>query len=285
MDWLRWHHGTVESGRWRAVARRSGQPVHAVVAVWALLSECASRARERGNAEGWDDESAGAALDMDGETVAAIREAMQGRALDGLRLIPWEEEQVKREREDKSVDRVRAFRERQRQETPEKPKSRRVTPRNAKKRTDREIEESRREERDHTSEDKEIILPPEGNGNGTPPADADASDRMKANQLLGAWVNRQRRMLGKPDYMPSEGERGRFGAAAKRICAAHPADEVVAAFHGMDSMWPHAPPKGEPWTLETMEKKFAAALGASMNHPDVVAAREASEMANMLEGL
>lgn len=274
MKWFRWHHGTVEAGVWRLVAQRSRQPVHVVVAVWALMYERASRSTPRGTISGWDDEAAGAALDLDPSLVSAIRAAMQGKALDGERMLAWEQEQPKREREDDSKERVRAFRQRQRGSvTPAKNEQRPVTPRNATSRP----EESREEEIETTLHSVE-------DGGGAPSLNGGA-ERMPANQLLGAWINRQRRVLGKPDYRPSPKEAQRYGAVAARIVAAHPGTEVQAAFVGMDSMWPHAPPKSEPWTLETLEKKFAAALAASMNHPAVAARRADLALDRALEDL
>lgn len=113
-NWLRWHIGTATDPKWRTVARRAGQPLHAVLAVWATMLECASEASERGTLEGWDDEDVGAALDLDDEAVAAIREAMQGKTLDGVDLTAWAKRQPKKE--DNSTGRVRAFRERRRRE-------------------------------------------------------------------------------------------------------------------------------------------------------------------------
>jgi hypothetical protein len=97
--------------KWRVVARKSGQPLACVIAVFNMMMICASQnADDRGVMVGWDDEDIGAALDMDGEDVAAIREAMQGKVLDGNRLSGWERRQPKRE--DSSSGRVKAHRER-----------------------------------------------------------------------------------------------------------------------------------------------------------------------------
>jgi hypothetical protein len=128
MDWLRWHHGTATDPKWRTVAHRSGMPVHAVLAVWALMLESASQAKQRGTLEDWDDEDAGAALDIDADGVTAMREAMQGKTLDGLVLTGWDRRQP--QREDSSADRVRAHRERHR-DAPETPRDASVTHRNA----------------------------------------------------------------------------------------------------------------------------------------------------------
>lgn len=114
MDWLRWHAGTVTDPKWRAVAADSGQPVHAVIAVWALMLETASTASERGTLEGWRDRVVAVALDISTEAVEAIRMAMQGLVLEGDRLTGWERRNPKRE--DGSAERARAWRERQKEQ-------------------------------------------------------------------------------------------------------------------------------------------------------------------------
>lgn len=110
MDWFRWHHDTTADPKWRLVARRSRQPLAVVVALWARILEHASECEERGTLAGWNDEVAAAALDLDSESVAAIRQAMQGLTLDGDELTGWNRRQPKRE--DRSTERVRAHRER-----------------------------------------------------------------------------------------------------------------------------------------------------------------------------
>lgn len=116
MQWLRWHHGTVSDPKWRLVSRRSGQPVHAVLAVWAAMLESASGGDQRGELEGWDDEVVGIGLDMDTDAVIAIRSAMQGLVLEGDTLTGWGKRNPKRE--DDSSERVRRYRERQKNVTP-----------------------------------------------------------------------------------------------------------------------------------------------------------------------
>ncbi len=112
MEWLRWYHGTADDPKWRVVSRRSGEPIHAVLAVWARMLETASQAKPRGTLAGWNDEVTGAGLDLPTEAVAAIREAMQGLTLDGDRLTGWSGRQPKRE--DGAAERARAWRERNR---------------------------------------------------------------------------------------------------------------------------------------------------------------------------
>lgn len=111
MKWLRLYHDTVTDPKWRLVAIDSGQPLSAVLAVWMSMLVCASEAKERGTLEGWDDRIAGAAIDLRGDAVRCIREAMQGLVLDGMRLTGWDKrqkasdnvaERVKRHRNNKS---------------------------------------------------------------------------------------------------------------------------------------------------------------------------------------
>jgi hypothetical protein len=93
MKWLRLYNDTITDPKWRVVAAESGQPLTAVLAVWMSMLVCASDADERGTLQGWDDRFAGAALDLRGDAVRAIREAMQGIVLDGMRLSGWDKRQ------------------------------------------------------------------------------------------------------------------------------------------------------------------------------------------------
>jgi hypothetical protein len=97
-DWLRLWHDMPTDPKWRVIARKSGQPLACVIAVFNLvLVNASANAADRGSLAGWDDEDAAAALDMDAEAVTAIMQAMQGKVLDGARLSGWERRQPKRE--------------------------------------------------------------------------------------------------------------------------------------------------------------------------------------------
>lgn len=146
MDWFRWYNGTYADAKWRLVARRTGQPVANVVAVWAALGEHANEASERGTAEKWDSELIAAALDLDAAQVDAIVEAMQGRTLDGLKLKAFEKRNPKRE-DPTAADRQRRKREKDRTVTPD------VTPRHAPSRSE-SVSHVAREERE-LEEEKE----------------------------------------------------------------------------------------------------------------------------------
>jgi transcription elongation GreA/GreB family factor len=97
--------------KWRVIARKSGQSIGNVIAVYTHMMVCASQAEDRGNLDGWDDEDIAAALDLEPVDIAAVRDAMQGKVLDGDHLKGWSKRQPKRERDDTSTDRVRKHRE------------------------------------------------------------------------------------------------------------------------------------------------------------------------------
>lgn len=97
-DWVRLWHDMPTDPKWRVIARKGGQPLPCVIAVFTLmLTNASGNASERGVLLGWDHEDAGAALDMDASDVEAIYDAMQGKVLDGQRLTGWERRQPKRE--------------------------------------------------------------------------------------------------------------------------------------------------------------------------------------------
>lgn len=237
MDWFRWHHGSVHDPRLRTVARRSQQPEGIVLAVLALMRENASQADPRGSVERWDDEDAGIALGWPTEGVSAIREAMEGKYLKDGALVDWEREQPKREREDPSADRVRAFRERKQQETTQQPKKRSVTPGNATKRLDKSREEEIR------SEEEKILgaVAPESGG--------------RAHKLLVWWIDKQA-------AKPSQRDIGKAAGIAKRICDDHTDEEIGAAMRGMVLLYPYS--EGAPWGLVELEAKFLMACEANL---------------------
>ena len=110
MDWCRLWHDMPTDPKWRVVARKSGRPLTEVLSVFTIMMVNASKSKERGTLDNWDDEDTGAALDMDAESVSAIREAMQGKVLDGGALAGWKKRQPKRE--DNSSTRVSEHRKR-----------------------------------------------------------------------------------------------------------------------------------------------------------------------------
>lgn len=119
-SWCRLWHDMPTDPKFRAIARRAQVGLPDVLSVFLLMLTCASQAEERGTLEGWDDEDAAAALDLDAEVVSAIRDAMQGKLMDGNRLTGWDKRQPQRERDDAqtSTERVREHRARRAGATP-----------------------------------------------------------------------------------------------------------------------------------------------------------------------
>lgn len=115
MEWLRWYHGCVTDPKFPLIARRSGQNVAAVLAMWAALLERASMSDVRGSIDGFDCESFDALLGLEDGACQAILAAFEakGMIIDGY-ISKWRERQPTRERDDNnSTDRVRKFRKRQ----------------------------------------------------------------------------------------------------------------------------------------------------------------------------
>lgn len=79
--------------KFRTVARHSKQPVTLVLAVYVHMLVHASQADPRGTLFRWCDEDVSIALDVGEEQVSAVREAMQGRLLEGDTLMGWERRQ------------------------------------------------------------------------------------------------------------------------------------------------------------------------------------------------
>ena len=97
ISWCRlWHELPVDP-KWRVIGRKSNQPVSNVISVYIFMLVSASQNSERGVIGDWNDEDVAAALDIDTEDVANIREAMQGKVLDGDKVTGWEKRQPKRE--------------------------------------------------------------------------------------------------------------------------------------------------------------------------------------------
>lgn len=129
MNWFRWYSGTASDPKFLVVAKRAGQNVASVIAVWSLLleraSECGERNRTQANAEergciaGFDCEAADAVLGLDDGAACKIVAAMEARGLISCgRIANWEKRQPKRE--DGSAERAKAWREKQRENAAER---------------------------------------------------------------------------------------------------------------------------------------------------------------------
>lgn len=124
-------------------------------------------------------------------------------------------------------------------------------------------------------ESVEVHSAPLGNGNALAPPSVGARRRMTGAEVLTAWIGRQ-------PAPPSPSECSKQGSAAKEIAAEHSAAEIAAAFVGIGQVWPHAPPKNEPWDLFDLKKRFPKALAAAANHPEVRRRREDAEFEEAL---
>lgn len=112
MSWVRLWTDMPTDPKWRVIARRAGRPLSEVIAVFVfMMTNAGANATERGELFNWSDEDVAAALDTEAEHVAVIREAMQGKTLDGDKLSGWETRQPRRE--DNSAERAKAWREKQ----------------------------------------------------------------------------------------------------------------------------------------------------------------------------
>ena len=149
MDWFRWHHGSVTDPKFQLVARKAGCSVAEIIGVWATLLEAASMADTRGCHGALDFEALDCSLGLDEGKAEHIYTLMTARGLvdaETKSISSWVKRQPVREREDdKSTERVKAFREKKRQETPcnasETPCNASETPCNAEKRLDKSREE------------------------------------------------------------------------------------------------------------------------------------------------
>lgn len=114
--WVRLWDDMPTDPKWRVVARRAGRSLPEVMAVFVFMMTNAGGAVERGCLDNWNDEDVAAALDMEPEHVAAIRQAMEGKTIEGGKLTGWDRRQPKRE-DSGSTKRVQEYRERLAEET------------------------------------------------------------------------------------------------------------------------------------------------------------------------
>lgn len=147
--WFRLWGDMATDPKWRTIARASRQSISEVIAVAIHMMTHASNAPVRGYIDGFEDEDVATALDIDTDAVTAIRDAMQGRFLQGDQLMGWDKRQPKRE--DSSAERVAEYRQRQRAAG--------VTRGNAGKRT-----VTPEENREDGEENKDPSPPPDGGG-------------------------------------------------------------------------------------------------------------------------
>ena len=146
-QWVRLWEDMPNDPKWRVVARRAKRPLAEVLAVFVHMMTNASASDRRGSLEGWSDEDVATAIDMETEHVTAIREAMQGKTLDGDHLTGWEKRQPLRE--DGAAERSRAWREEQKRKRNESERTR--TQPNAQERPEEKRIDTDTEKKDRSS--------------------------------------------------------------------------------------------------------------------------------------
>lgn len=113
-SWVRLWHDMPTDPKFRTIARAAKQPLPTVVAVFTfLLADASANENERGRTTATDEDIA-SAFDIEEADVAAIKNAMQGRVLDGDMLAGWAKRQPKKE--DDSATRAKAWREKKQAE-------------------------------------------------------------------------------------------------------------------------------------------------------------------------
>lgn len=116
-DWFRSWHGAPVDAKWRTIAKRAGVPTSLVVSfMWALMDR-ASQADDRGSFAGADLEALADYFDCYEDDLKRIVTQCNARNVTcNGRFVAWEKRQPKRP-DDNSKERVRAFRERQRNQS------------------------------------------------------------------------------------------------------------------------------------------------------------------------
>jgi len=194
-NWVRLWHDMPTDPKWRVIAKRSGQPIATVMAVFTfVLVNASANASERGRTHNLFADDIAAALDVETGDVEAILDAMQGKVLDGDVLTGWEKRQPKRE--DGAAERAKQWRERKR------------TQANAAERPDKDTDtdtdtEIEREERTDDAPPAGVAAPSrtveaKGQGREAPdataapdPAEPPAKPKAERGMRLRAYLDRE----------------------------------------------------------------------------------------------
>lgn len=208
MDWFRWWHGTVTDPKFQWVARKSGQTVASVIAVWAVVLEIGSNATQgnadatRGNVASLQCEDWDVALGLDDGSVAKIFAAMEAKGLikDSM-IVAWEQRQPKREDAGNpntgalsSTERSRLYRERKKREGTEC--------------NDMQRNATQGDEKQHLDKSREDSKPLEPNGSVT------SGDESPTGDLLG-----------------DSGGNGSTGDQIAPVIPACPVQQIVDLYH------------------------------------------------------
>ena len=96
MDWLRLWHDMPNDPKWSTIARKSGEPISLVIAMYVHMLVDASRNVTRGHVTVTEEDLA-SALNVTDEQIAAVFSAMEGRVVEDGLLLGWVNRQPKRE--------------------------------------------------------------------------------------------------------------------------------------------------------------------------------------------
>lgn len=96
MDWLRLWHDMPNDPKWETIARKSGEPISLVIAMYVHLLVDGSRNVTRGHVTVTIEDLA-SALNVTDEQIAAVFSAMEGRVIEDGALLGWTKRQPKRE--------------------------------------------------------------------------------------------------------------------------------------------------------------------------------------------
>ncbi len=110
-SWIRLWLDMPTDPKWRVIARKSGQALPCVIALYTYMLTIAGGADRPGSISGMSIEDAAAALDMDEDAVSSILDAMETRVTEAGQLSGWEKRQPKRE-DDGASERKRLQRQR-----------------------------------------------------------------------------------------------------------------------------------------------------------------------------
>lgn len=112
-EWVRLYHDSPTDPKWRVIAKKSGQRIGDVIAVWNfVLTNASANANERGRTLNFNCEDVAAALDLESSDVEAILKAMEGKVISKGKLLGWEKRNPIKD--DGAAERGKRWRERKR---------------------------------------------------------------------------------------------------------------------------------------------------------------------------
>jgi hypothetical protein len=115
MDWYKIYQGLPTDPKLAVVAKRTGLSRAETLALWILLHDYASRQLPRGSLDGLDAEDTATLLDLDTDKTAQALDIFYDKGMISIdnHIAHWAKSQHK------STDRVRAWRQRQKETTPQ----------------------------------------------------------------------------------------------------------------------------------------------------------------------